>query len=293
MVWTRTWFFPASWPRSPAFLPQCALWNTFWQYSDHSCSSCNPPSVFDCISPAESSAVFSTIVPNLPAHSFVAPSPSRFLLVWSAFPRTVLSAPSGLLPKCAPALCRTCPPGTLIREYARSQKPNWLWVSQSHVETSHSACREACNALGMASHDPTPQPSCIPLWHLLNFFVTFFDTHLLVLHSALSPSIKHALSVSIVDIHGNDSCGFGILFCSCGDTRPLNARRSAAPLHAHTVDNGCGFPTAWPRSLSNNKWFFHVYALHERPSRTGTLVPDLFSRTDYFCLSICAPCRMV
>ena len=94
----KNMILPCFLPRSPAFLPQCALWNTFWQYSDHTCSSCNPPSVFDCTSPVESSAVFSTIVPNLPAHSFVAPSPWRFLLAWSAFPRTVLSAPLGLLP---------------------------------------------------------------------------------------------------------------------------------------------------------------------------------------------------
>ena len=148
------------------------------------------------------------------------------------------------------------------------------------------------------------KPATPWVWPLMipthNRVVSHFDTHLVVLHSALSPNIKHVLSGSIVDIHENDSCGFGILFCSCGDTRPLDARRSAAPPpppppppHAHTVDNGCGFPTAWPRSLSNNKWFFHVYALHERPFRTGTLVPDLFSRTDYFCLSICAPCRML
>ena len=114
-----------------------------------------------------------------------------------------------------------------------------------------------------------------------------------MLHSALSPSIKHAQSGSIVDIHGNDSVDLVYCFALVvipihwmpGDQPPRPPAPTQLIMDVDSPPLGLGL---YPITSG----FSMFTPLDERPFRTGTLVPDLFSRADYFCLSICAPCRM-
>lgn len=95
--------------------------------------------------------------------------------------------------------------------------------TQLHVATFHFACVEACEALGTASHALSTQPSCIPLGWLLRFFTKFFDIHVLVLHSFLSPCAKRDLCPgNIVDVRGNATRELELVYCFTLDIIPVH-----------------------------------------------------------------------